>query len=71
MNPKAQAMFAHILVDAIFIYLLLANKNAQVGANGIQWVNKIIKKKDCMFFLPIFFFQMNEFWSNFFCNLLK
>jgi len=36
MNPKAQAMFAHILVDATFIYLLLANKNTQVDANGIQ-----------------------------------
>jgi hypothetical protein len=36
MNLKAQAMFAHILVDVNFIYLLLANKNTQVGANGIQ-----------------------------------
>jgi len=26
MNPKAQAIFAHILVDAIFIYLLCVNK---------------------------------------------
>jgi hypothetical protein len=29
-------MFVHILVDATFTYLLLANKNTQVGANGIQ-----------------------------------
>ncbi len=26
MNPKAQAFFAHILVDAIFIYLLCLNE---------------------------------------------
>ncbi len=61
MNLKAQAMFAHILVDATFIYLLLANKKTQVGANGIQWVNEITRKKDCMFFLPNFFFK----WMNF------
>jgi hypothetical protein len=36
LNAKAQAMFAHILVDAIVTYLLLANKNTQVGTNGIQ-----------------------------------
>jgi hypothetical protein len=26
MNPKAQAIFAHILVDATFTYLLCVNK---------------------------------------------
>jgi hypothetical protein len=26
MNPKAQAIFAHILVDATFIYLICVNK---------------------------------------------
>jgi hypothetical protein len=38
-------MFAHILVDAIVTYLLLANKNTQVGTNGIQWVNMNTGKK--------------------------
>ncbi len=57
MNPKAQAMFAHILVDASFIYLLLANKNTQVGANGIQWVNEITRKKGLHVFFVNFFFS--------------
>jgi hypothetical protein len=63
-------MFAHILMDVIFTYLLLASKNTQVGANGIQWANGITGKKDCMSFLPKTLFQMNEFWNKFFCNLL-
>ncbi len=40
------------------------------GANEIQWTNMITEKKDCMSFFLQFFFHMNEFWNNCFCNLL-
>jgi hypothetical protein len=53
-----------------WIWEHIKEKKTMLGANKIQWANMITLEKDCMPFFPNFFFHMNEFWNNVFCNLL-